>query len=140
MVRKAISILLFFYVGDVTQAQVVAIEDKLSKYDVRFRKVLRDNSRDILEPFDAVAGDVPQRYLEVARLERKTVLDVKASAFNGTTEVDIAEVVTPSAPETVAKLSAPAPTDAPKPTTVAPPTAPAPQPTAVQPPPVLTKP
>lgn len=135
MVRKAIPVLLFFYVNDISQAQVVAIEEKLDKYDVRFRKVLRDNSRDILEPFDAVAGDVPQRYLEVARTESKKVIAVKSADFNGNGDVVVTEVETPIS--TVAPtISAPAPTDAAKETTPSVP----PAPSAVQPPPVLTKP
>lgn len=139
MVRKAIPVLLFFYVNDISQAQVVAIEEKLDKYDVRFRKVLRDNSRDILEPFDAVAGEVPQRYLEVARTESKKVIAVKASDFNGNSDVAVTEVETPIS--TVAPtISAPAPTDATKETAPLVPPAPAPAPSAVQPPPVLTKP
>lgn len=143
MVRKAIPVLLFFYLNDISQAQVVAIEEKLDKYDVRFRKVLRDNSRDILESFDAVAGDVPQRYLEVARTESKKVIAVKAADFNGNGDVVVTEVETPIS-TVEPKIIAPAPTDAAKETTPspsAPPApAPAPAPSAVQPPPVLTKP
>lgn len=139
MVRKAILVLLFFYVNDISQAQVVAIEEKLDKYDVRFRRVLRDNSRDILEPFDAVAGDVPQRYLEVARTESKKVIAVKASDFNGNGDVVLAEVETPISTVTP-PISAPAPTDAANETTPSPSSPPAPAPSAVQPPPVLTKP
>lgn len=139
MVRKAIPVLLFFYLNDISQAQVVAIEEKLDKYDVRFRKVLRDNSRDILEPFDAVAGDVPQRYLEVARTESKKVIAVKSADFNGNGDVVVTEVETPISTVTP-PISTPAPTDAAKETTPSPSAPPAPAPSAVQPPPVLTKP
>lgn len=71
--RQARKILLWFHAGELSQAQAVAICDAHQTMDVRFRKVVRDVDRDILESFDEVGGDVPQRYISHARENNLTI-------------------------------------------------------------------
>lgn len=106
--RKARPVLLWFHTGDLPQAQVTEICESNDAYDVRFRKVVRDVNRDILEAFDALGGDVPLRYKQAAA--------EKGLEATGAAEVKAAPKPTKAASKPVAAtappLSAPTPTDA----------------------------
>lgn len=136
-------ILLWFHKDLITQAQVIAIGEAHAALDVRFRKVVRDVARDILEDFDALGGDVPQRYLNQAALQgaavygknnevlNEGIANNSGSAGSGD-NLDEAGVSSVQATKGTKKTAAagqvaPAPSDAPTApptTTVAPPAAP----------------
>ena len=132
MVRKTLPVVLFFYAGTISQAQVLAVDEALTGNDVRYRKVIKDVDRDILEEFDALAGEPPARYLAVAAEKGKKVLEIKlngegdtadqASAPNPDDTKDDGKTVTPP---TTPTAPPPVPADATKP----------PAPAAVTPPP-----
>lgn len=85
--KKNRPVLLFFYAKDITQGQTEAIVESFKDYDVYFRKVLH-NTRDTLEPFDAVAGDVPAMYIAAADAKSLKVFDYETNAATlGTSEV-----------------------------------------------------
>lgn len=148
-VKQRRKVILWFHTTDISQEDVAALTEAFATYDVRFRKVLRDPRRDILEDFDAVGGNVPQVYLVQARLKNVPIYNEQGeltseaitatSNVNGTVTgstdhsqagvVDVPKTKTaqPAAAAVVASAAAPAPTDAPKPpaapkaSTVAPP-------------------
>ena len=143
-VKQRRKVILWFHTADISQADVAALTEAFATYDVRFRKVLRDPQRDILEDFDAVGGNVPQMYLVQARLTNAPIFNehgeqvnaaiTTTSNVNGTvtggTDVSQAGVGALSDTKTtqaaVDPSAAPAPSDAPQPSapkasTVAPP-------------------
>ena len=147
-VKQRRKVILWFHTADISQADVAALTEAFATYDVRFRKVLRDPKRDIIESFDAVGGSVPQVYLVQARLigapiyneegELANATNTATTELNGTAtggaDVSQAGVVALSETKTaqaaaaaaVDPSAAPAPSDAPKPSapkasTVAPP-------------------
>ena len=123
--KKKRAVLLWFHTNELSQEAVQQIADAFPTQDVRFRKVVRDVGRDILETFDALGGDVPQRYLNEAAMR-----GIKVSTLNGE---DISDAPVPVEPKPAA---AAAPTASPAPT-VAPPVptdAPKPSVTSVPPP------
>lgn len=122
--------LLWFHAADISQDDVATISEVFDKYDVRFRKVVRDVGRDSLEDFDALGGDVPQRYLNQAALQGAVIYgndygvtheDTANSLGLSGSGSDAGEAGTPSEPTpqvtqkttTVAPPDAPSPTDAP---------------------------
>jgi len=135
--KKKVPVLLFFYSRDLTQEQAVAITEAFKDYDVYFRKVV-NNSRDLIEAFDAVAGDVPATYIAAAQTVGAQVFEYEVNtSTSGTSEVvaqggtaDLsgsqgAPTQEPSAPAPDAAIK---PTDAAKAPTA--PTAPPPPPTS----------
>lgn len=76
--KKNRPVLLFFYAKDITQGQTEAIVESFKDYDVYFRKVLH-NTRDTMEPFDAVAGDVPAMYIAAADAKSLKVFDYETN-------------------------------------------------------------
>ena len=143
-VKQRRKVILWFHTADISQADVAALTEAFATYDVRFRKVLRDPKRDIIESFDAVGGSVPQVYVVQARLigapiyneegELANATNTATTELNGTAsggaDVSQAGVValseTKTAQTAVDPSAAPAPSDAPKPSapkasTVAPP-------------------
>ena len=143
-VKQRRKVILWFHTADISQADVAALTEAFATYDVRFRKVLRDPKRDIIEDFDAVGGNVPQVYLVQARLMNAPIYNEQGEKVNatntattelngaatGSTNTSQAGVValseTKTAQTVVDPSAAPAPTDAPKPSapkasTVAPP-------------------
>lgn len=134
--RKKAPILLFFYAQELTQEQVTQIEEAFSEYDVYFRKVLRNNQGDIVENFDAVAGEVPAVYIAAADKKSSKVFDydLKTSTLgtgeivdqSGSTDLSGTQGTTPAEPT---KTVTP-PADVVKPTD-----APSASPSSVPPPP-----
>lgn len=61
--RKVLPTLLYFYQGDITQAEVDTVQEAFSKYDTNFRKVTDINdTRDALERCAYASGAVPLIY------------------------------------------------------------------------------
>jgi len=143
-VKQRRKVILWFHTADISQADVAALTEAFATYDVRFRKVLRDPKRDIIESFDAVGGNVPQVYLVQARLTGAPIYNEEGELVNATntatTELngtatggaDISQAGVRALSDTtttqaaVDPSAAPAPSDAPKPSapkasTVAPP-------------------
>lgn len=122
--KKKRAVLLWFHAIELSQDAVQQIADAFPTQDVRFRKVVRDVGRDILEPFDALGGDVPQRYLNEAAMR-----GIKVSTLNGEAISDAPVPVEPkpaaaSVPAPASTVAPPAPTDATKsPVTTVPPPA-----------------
>lgn len=86
--RKERPILLFFYAQELTQEQVTNIEAAFADYTVYFRKVIRNSKNDIVENFDAVAGDVPATYIAAADHKKAKVFDYDLkTSTSGTGEV-----------------------------------------------------
>ena len=143
-VKQRRKVILWFHTADISQADVAALTEAFATYDVRFRKVLRDPKRDIIESFDAVGGNVPQVYLVQARLidapiyneegELANATNTATTELNGTASggADVSQAGVGALSDTkttqaaVDPSAAPAPSDAPKPSapkasTVAPP-------------------
>lgn len=145
-VKQRRKVILWFHTADISQADVAALTEAFATYDVRFRKVLRDPKRDIIESFDAVGGSVPQVYLVQARLTGAPIYNEEVELVNATntatTELNgtasggadvsqagvgaLSDTKTTQAAAAVDPSAAPAPSDAPKPSapkasTVAPP-------------------
>jgi len=86
--RKQALILLFFYAKELTQEQVTNIEAAYPEYNVYFRKVIRNSNNDLVENFDAVAGEVPATYIAAADKKKAKVFEYDAQAATlGTSEI-----------------------------------------------------
>lgn len=129
MVKKARPVLLYFHGAGISQADVARLADTFSAYDVRFRKVIREPQRDMVEAFDALAGDVPQHYLTIANAKGLKVLDEANTTTTGTSTSGV-QTGTPDATGAKDAKTAPAGTVAPSPTS-----APKPQAATIVPPP-----
>lgn len=142
--KKLPLILLFFYAKDISQVQAENVVATYPDYDVYFRKVV-NNSKDLLEKFDAVAGDVPAKYIAAADASGAKVFDYEDKTATDTTVQGAVAIPTADSAGTAgattkeqakvtttvtdAPIDALKPTDATKPapaTTTAPPPPPAP--------------
>lgn len=131
--KNKMKVLLWFHGTGLTQATVAAINAKYPTMDVRFRLVVRNPHRDILEDFDAVGGDVPVRYLEAAQTKGLEVYTDEVDATTTTTTVGSSQTTTTGSEGTsgteakaaAAPVAPPKPADAPKaaPAPIAPPPA-----------------
>lgn len=124
-------VLLWFHAKDLSQKDVAALTEAFVAYDLYFRKVIRDQAKDIFEKFDAVGGEVPQHYAVHARLHGLPIfnsegerIDVQVNTTGGTVTTSApaaptGEIPSPLTAPTSASSAAPAP--APTQSTVAPP-------------------